>query len=71
MAIKSVVEPRHKRAHYQDRYSTVVDLRKQFADEVRVAVQRVEHAGTAQTDYDAREENAENDLLLQLYSHLQ
>lgn len=34
VAVESVIQPRHKRAHYQQGYAAVIELGKQFAYEL-------------------------------------
>lgn len=66
MAIKPVVQPRHEGTHDKERYSAVVQLRKQLPYKLRMTVDRVEHKGETQTDYGAGEKRPEHNLLLQL-----
>lgn len=66
VAVEAVVQPRHEGAHDEQGDAAVVQLGEQLADELGVAVDRVEHEGAAQADDGAGEEGAEHDLLLQL-----
>lgn len=70
MAVKSVVQPRHERAHYQYGDAAVVELGEQLADELRVAVDRMEHAREEQAGDGAQKERAEHHLLLYLHRRL-
>lgn len=65
MTVETIVEPRHKRTHDQQGDAAIIQLGEEFADELRVTVDRVEHEGEAQTDDGAGEKRAEHDLLLQ------
>lgn len=67
MAIETIIHPRHERAHYQQRYSAIVQLREQVRDQFRVAVDRVKYERESKTEYRAHEERSEYELLLKLY----
>lgn len=67
VAVETVVKPRDERSHYQKRDSAIIQFGKQFAYELRVTVESVEHEGKAQTDDGPRKERSEDDFLLEFY----
>lgn len=66
VTVEAVVQPRHERAHDEQRDAAVVQFREQLAHVLRVAAEGVEGEREAETDDGADEERAEDQLLLPL-----